>query len=197
MTGPTHLRLAELDVVPWRNGAGTTTTLATGRWGAAGMDLRTGRAAESTSVDVDLRVSLARLLRPAPFSSFPGLTRIFTLIEGGPVDLAIAGRARAVVRLEPLHFEGEATVDLLRIDGPARALNVFARRTTTTADVLVMPNEPVPGGAVEVGSISTSPSAGGDSWWTTALGGIPGGATRPGPYARIIVRATGSTSGSS
>lgn len=93
---------------PWRNGAGTTHELV--RWPQA----------EPFAV----RISVAELTAPAPFSSFAGYQRWLVLLDGGPVTLAIAG---APVMLaapgDHVTFAGEARVAATAVAGPSRDLN--------------------------------------------------------------------------
>ena len=59
---------------PWRNGGGETAEIA----------VRPGAGS-----DFLWRLSLATITRSGPFSTFPGVSRIFTLVEGGlPAEAA-------------------------------------------------------------------------------------------------------------
>ena len=65
-------RWAGLSPVPWKNGGGVTRELA-----SAPPDAR--------SYDVGWRVSIADITRSGSLSTFPGLDRVITLIDGSPV----------------------------------------------------------------------------------------------------------------
>ncbi len=95
---------------PWRNGAGTTHELV--RWPAADP--------------FAVRISVADLIAPAPFSRFAGYQRWLVLLEGGPVTLAIAG---APVMLaapgDEVTFAGEADVAATAVTGASRDLNIM------------------------------------------------------------------------
>ncbi len=95
---------------PWRNGAGVTHEL---------VRLPAGDAPFA------LRVSIAEITRPAPFSPFPGYQRWLYLLDGGPVTLAIEGqRDRVLARPgDGVEFTGEATVAATVVAQPSRDLN--------------------------------------------------------------------------
>jgi len=93
---------------PWRNGAGVTHELV--RWPQADP--------------YDVRISVAEITAPAPFSSFAGYRRWLYLLEGGPVSLAVDDGA--VVLAEPadgLAFAGDNQVAATRVSRPSRDLN--------------------------------------------------------------------------
>ncbi len=93
---------------PWRNGAGTTHELV--RWPEA--------------EPFAIRISVADLTAPAPFSRFAGYQRWLVLLEGGPVTLAIAGAP--VVLASPgdeVTFAGAAEVAAPAVTGASRDLN--------------------------------------------------------------------------
>lgn len=94
---------------PWRNGAGTTHELV--RWPAA---------AERFAV----RVSVADLTAPAPFSAFAGYQRWLFLLDGGPVTLAVDGESTTLARAgDHVRFAGEAAVAAGAVASPSRDLN--------------------------------------------------------------------------
>ncbi|HWW27823.1 MAG TPA: HutD family protein, partial [Caulobacter sp.] len=83
----------------------------------------------------DWRVSLADVAADGPFSAFPGVDRVLTMIAGDGLVLEIDGQP---VRLEPgapLVFPGEAAVMARLTAGPIRDLNVMVRRGAWTARV--------------------------------------------------------------
>ncbi|MEV7979638.1 HutD family protein [Streptomyces sp. NPDC086519] len=106
---------------PWRNGAGTTRELATGT---------------DASGRVLWRLSVADLDRDAPFSTFPGLDRLFVAL--GPLRLTVDGRQRRLAVGDQARFAGEAPV-AVALDTPTRALNVMTRRGACRAEVILRP----------------------------------------------------------
>jgi environmental stress-induced protein Ves len=104
----------------WRNGLGVAWDIASEPEGRE---------------DFGWRFAIARIDRDVPFSIYPGVDRIFTLIEGEGLDLDFASRPPLAVdkhfvpHLYPCDIE---TVCRLR-KGPCRALNLFTRRGTWTA----------------------------------------------------------------
>ena len=99
---------------PWRNGAGVTHELL--RWPAADP--------------YEVRLSVAEVTAPAPFSAFAGYRRWLYLLEGGPVTLARG--ERDVVLAAPgdgLAFAGEEPVAATAVARPSRDLNFMVRET--------------------------------------------------------------------
>ncbi|WP_433548129.1 HutD/Ves family protein [Streptomyces sp. CA-294286] len=115
------LRHADRPAVPWRNGGGLTREIAS--WppgpGASGFAWR---------------VSLAEVAADGPFSVFPGVDRVLTMVEGAGMALALADgtpRSRLVdARYAPQHFPGDVPTDCRLLDGPVVNLNVMHRRTS-------------------------------------------------------------------
>ncbi len=104
---------AQVAPVRWQNGGGLTRELlalpAGGGWG--------------------LRISVADIAADGPFSSFPGVTRWFAVLEGAGVRLAWPGRAALDVRPgdAPLRFDGADAPGCALLGGPTRDLNVMLR----------------------------------------------------------------------
>ncbi|HWO18958.1 MAG TPA: HutD family protein [Kofleriaceae bacterium] len=97
---------------PWRNGAGVTHELV--RW--------------PEGEPFAVRISVADITAPAPFSAFAGYRRWLYLLEGGPVTLAHAGRD--VVLAQPadgLAFTGDAQIAATAVARPGRDLNFMVR----------------------------------------------------------------------
>lgn len=96
---------------PWRNRAGTTHELV--RWPA---DERFA-----------VRISVADLTAPAPFSAFPGYQRWLYLLDGGPVTLAVDGAAVVLAAVgDGVGFPGAAEVAATAVAHPSRDLNFMA-----------------------------------------------------------------------
>lgn len=97
---------------PWRNGAGVTHELL--RWPDA----------EPFAV----RVSVADVAAPAPFSAFAGYRRWLYLLEGGPVTLALAGQGAVLAAPgDGIAFDGAAAVAASAVERPSRDLNFMVR----------------------------------------------------------------------
>jgi hypothetical protein len=111
------LRAAGYRVMPWKNGGGTTTEIAISP-DSAGLD------------DFDWRVSMARVEAGGPFSSFAGIDRTLSVLEGEGIVLDIAGQppARLTTASAPLAFPGDVPTSAALIGGPITDLNVMTRR---------------------------------------------------------------------
>lgn len=97
---------------PWRSGGGSTRTLWTRGDPAAPM----------------ARISVAEIVRDAPFSCFPGIDRTFCALGPGPVVLWIDGAPSRLEQAQCISFPGEAQVSAQLPGGPVRALNVMTMR---------------------------------------------------------------------
>jgi len=123
---PDHLgvvRFAELTAVPWRNGGGVTRQVVS--------------AGGSGSQDFDWRISIADVNEPGPFSSFPGVDRIITVVEGEGMDLVIDGVEHVLGLHEPLSIDGASQTSCSRLAGPLRDLNVMTRNDRLSATVAI------------------------------------------------------------
>jgi len=118
------LRAAGYKVMPWKNGGGTTTEIAVSPQ-AAGLD------------DFDWRISMARVEAGGPFSSFAGIDRTLSVLEGDGIVLDIAGRSasRLTAASAPLSFPGDVPTGAALIGGPITDLNVMTRRGRMTHSV--------------------------------------------------------------
>lgn len=103
-------------VMPWKNGGGSTTEIAI--------------APEGASLDgFDWRLSMARIERDGPFSSFPGIDRTLTLLDGPRVELAVNGDRHVLTPAVPsVRFAGEDSVAAAVPGGPINDFNVMTRR---------------------------------------------------------------------
>jgi uncharacterized protein len=118
----THLPAEGYRRMPWKNGAGTTTEVAVFPAGAS-LD------------EFEWRLAIADLDRSGPFSSFPGVDRLLTVLPPGRVSLTIDGVARAMAPLEVVRFAGESQVSASLAAGPARDLNLMLRRGRVDASI--------------------------------------------------------------
>ncbi len=114
---PRLVSLAATPPQPWRNGGGVTREL----------------LAWPETAGWRVRVSVAEIEADGPFSSFPGVSRWFVVLEGGGVALTIDG-AEQIRRAgdPPLAFPGEASVACRLLRGPSRDLNLMLREAAGT-----------------------------------------------------------------
>ncbi|TIV73619.1 MAG: HutD family protein, partial [Mesorhizobium sp.] len=71
-----------------------------------------------------------RVETSGPFSSFAGIDRTLSVLEGEGIVLDIAGRAPALLTADsaPLAFAGDVPTSAALISGPITDLNVMTRR---------------------------------------------------------------------
>jgi environmental stress-induced protein Ves len=111
------LRASDYRRMPWKNGGGETVEIA----------VSPDRA---TLADFDWRVSMATVASDGLFSSFPGIDRTISILEGAGMTLAIEGRPpkRLTVADPPLTFPADVQTSAKLTDGPVTDLNVMTRR---------------------------------------------------------------------
>ncbi|PXA90705.1 hypothetical protein DMC25_02460 [Caulobacter sp. D4A] len=111
------LPAADRTPAPWKNGGGTTWEIAAQPPGA-GMDA------------FDWRLSIAQVAAPGPFSVFPGVDRVLTVIAGAGLRLAVDGLGEVLLdeTSSPLAFPGDAPAAAMLDGGPIRDLNLMVRR---------------------------------------------------------------------
>lgn len=115
---------------PWANGAGSTIVL----W------------REPEAADWKVRVSVANVAAPGPFSELPGTRRTLVPLDA-PMTLRFPdGRELATVRLGTLRFEGSPAPAGLLPEGPTRDFNLMLRGDArgevlprTLVDSMVLP----------------------------------------------------------
>jgi environmental stress-induced protein Ves len=111
--------------MPWANGGGVTYQIAS--W-PPGADLS----------GFDWRISMADVSEPGPFSHFPGIDRVLTVLGPGPMALTINASTALVTPNVPIEFSGDDTVTAELPEGPIRDLNVMTRRGVCTSTVRVV-----------------------------------------------------------
>jgi len=129
---PDHLgivRFAELPAIPWRNGGGVTREVV-----ASGASVASGG---SDPEDFDWRISIADVSQPGPFSAFPGVDRVITLVEGERMELVVDGVVHVLGLHESLSFSGASLASCSLPAGPTRDLNVMTRSGRLSAAVAV------------------------------------------------------------
>jgi environmental stress-induced protein Ves len=87
--------------------------------------------------DFDWRISIAEVSEAGPFSRFPGVDRIITVVDGEGMDLVIDGVEHVLGPHEPLSFDGASSTECIRIAGPVRDLNVMTRHDRLSATVAI------------------------------------------------------------
>ncbi len=121
----THLRAAERVQTSWKNGGGVTWPMASEPPGAG--------------YDFDWRISLARVATDGPFSSFPGVDRILTVLEG-EMRLTVAGRAPVVLGPNsPPHSVSGDDACSAELRAPVIDLNLMVRRDVFKGAVETVP----------------------------------------------------------
>ncbi|WP_220443688.1 HutD/Ves family protein [Paracoccus luteus] len=101
---------------PWKNGGGDTAEIVVSPPGA-GFD------------DFEWRISTALVASDGPFSRFPGVDRVLTVIEGGPMALTIDGHVRQLdEHSSPLAFPGDAPCEARLCGPPLLDFNLMLRR---------------------------------------------------------------------
>ncbi|GHC50661.1 HutD/Ves family protein [Neogemmobacter tilapiae] len=112
---------------PWRNGGGVTHEIAKaeqdGRW--------------------LWRLSVAEVASDGPFSHFPGMARILTVIEGAGMVLDTPDGPLAAQPLHPVGFSGETSVVGRLLNGQIRDLNVIYDPLRVRAEVRLWQGEAV------------------------------------------------------
>ncbi|WP_142850343.1 HutD family protein [Telmatospirillum sp. J64-1] len=123
----TALEPADYRVMPWQNGGGLTTEIA---------------SAKAPDGSLLWRASLADIDRDGPFSMLPGIDRVQMVVEGPGIRLSIAGSAPIALPplAEPLAYPGDVPVDCSLIGGPVRAFNLMVGRGRGVGSLTLMKN---------------------------------------------------------
>jgi environmental stress-induced protein Ves len=111
------LRSEDYKRMPWKNGGGETLEIAVFPQGASVGNF-------------DWRISMATVSADGGFSTFPGIDRIITILDGDAITLSIEGRSPVLLdqASEPYAFPGDvATMGRLRA-GTIADLNLMVRR---------------------------------------------------------------------
>jgi environmental stress-induced protein Ves len=100
--------------MPWKNGLGVTTEIATKASDLGGFTWR---------------ISRAKIAASGPFSSFIGYDRVIAHLGGGAVSLAHADGTRAELRpFSPYSFSGDIATEAELRGEPADDFNLMTRR---------------------------------------------------------------------
>ena len=129
--GGDALRWSQYRSMPWKNGGGVTREVASGAVQAplASVEITDG---------FDWRVSVADVDAGGSFSTFPGIDRVITPVEGEGMVLAVDGTAHPVGPLSPFAFSSDAATDCWLEAGAVRNMNVMTRRSRATAQVQII-----------------------------------------------------------
>jgi environmental stress-induced protein Ves len=129
MTSSGIFRVADRVFRPWKNGGGETAEIAVSPPGA---DFES----------FDWRVSTAVVAFSGPFSTFPGVDRILTVLEGGAMALSVGGHERRLdAACDPFAFPGDLPA-AARLEGDGLLdFNVMVRRPLR-AEVVRGPLDP-------------------------------------------------------
>lgn len=119
------VRFSERPPTPWRNGHGSTREMAKRLLGGTGPDFV-------------WRLSIAEVTEDAAFSSFSGVERIATLIDGAGLTLEVDGTDQVLKPFEPFSFPGGAQTVARPMGGPVRILNVMTTVNRMSAGVTVL-----------------------------------------------------------
>ncbi len=133
------VRRGDCPKIAWKNGGGTTRTIAVSPPGA-GLE------------NFIWRLSIAEITRPGCFSYFAGIERTIAVIEGElGMDIATARTLRLDPASAPFAFNGETNVLAAPINGPVTDLNLMVRRGACTGEMRRVPSGPLfVGGAIAI-----------------------------------------------
>ena len=123
----THLILSPADYrrMPWQNGGGYTTEIATHPSG-------------SGFTSFAWRVSVADVQQDGPFSLFAGVDRTLVLLSGAGMRLSGDGDPLELrAAFEPISFSGDRPFHCNLVDGPVRDFNLMVRRGTARGSIVV------------------------------------------------------------
>lgn len=126
-----RFRRDDLAATPWKNGGGVTREIVS--WPPG-----------STAASFDWRVSIAHIASSGPFSTFPGVDRVITLLEGAGVTLTTEDGSlnhRLDQRLQPFAFSGEAPVEAQLLGPDCHDFNVMTRRAACQVSVQLVKTE--------------------------------------------------------
>jgi uncharacterized protein len=100
---------------PWKNGGGVTREVAA--------------QPSSAPPGFDWRISIADIVRPGPFSLYPGVDRTLAVLEG-ELELTIEDEPPRPLssRSPAVNFPGEARVTAVPVSDRSRDLNIMVRR---------------------------------------------------------------------
>jgi hypothetical protein len=125
MTTRCVLSPADYRHMPWKNGGGHTTEIATFPSG-------------SDFASFVWRVSIADVQQDGPFSTFAGVDRTLVLLAGG--GMRLTGESAPIelrTAFEPIEFSGDASLQCSLLAGPVRDFNLMVRRGKARGSIVV------------------------------------------------------------
>lgn len=145
----THLPAATRTQQPWRNGGGVT------------FEIARAPAPAGSPREFLWRVSMARVDRPGPFSSFTGYTRLIAVVRGA--GMRLRGIGVTDVELHPfrvVRFDGALAVDGLLPHGPVDDFNVIYDAEGCAATLEILADERIerPRGGSELLAVDLAPT---------------------------------------
>lgn len=114
------IRIDDIAPAPWKNGGGVTREIAL--------------CADDT--DMVWRLSVADVECAGPFSHFPGMKRVLTVIEGAGLDLRHEGGVIGARPGVPVRFDGDIEIGCDLVLGPVRDFNLIFDPARGAMDVL-------------------------------------------------------------
>lgn len=117
----TRFAYDQLPVSRWRNGGGETREIVSYPPGDA---------------QFAWRASIATISANGPFSPYPGIDRVITLLHGDSVLLESEQAQQRLTPLQPWAFPGEWAIEA-RISGSCQDFNIMTRRDTWRAAVSI------------------------------------------------------------
>lgn len=112
----------EFQTSPWKNGGGITHEI----------------ARQAVGDIWQWRISIAEVGSDGPFSLFPGMTRILTVIDGMGIDLLSADGVLEARLHRPVAFSGDLDVTARLVGGPVRNLNLIYDAKVVAPEVVVV-----------------------------------------------------------
>ena len=134
-----QITIDDIAPAPWKNGGGVTREI----------------ALCADDKGMAWRLSVADVARAGPFSAFPGLKRVLTVIEGNGLLLTHPGGVIAARYGAPVRFDGDMAIDCSLVDGPVRDFNLIYDPSRGAMDVIRLE-----AGAHEAGGIGLLPLEG-------------------------------------
>ncbi len=144
-------QLSTLPVTPWKNGGGETREII---------------CVPAPDAPFLWRASIATLQADGPFSPFPGVDRVITLLAGQPLRLCGENIDQPLALWQPWAFPGEWALSSVGIVAPGLDFNIMTQRGRASATVQVV-------------SDLQCPASEGLLMFYKASGIWPGGAARP------------------
>lgn len=144
-------QLSTLPVTPWKNGGGETREII---------------CVPAPDAPFLWRASIATLQADGPFSPFPGVDRVITLLAGQPLRLCGENIDQPLALWQPWAFPGEWALSSVGIVAPGLDFNIMTQRGRASATVQVV-------------SDLQCPASEGVAYVYKASGIWPGDAARP------------------